>query len=164
MTKRTTRTVFFFFARVHYLSFWGSNRYFCQWRAWNSSKITLWGESTRLREVKQFSCYVFFVNTQSWRTLPSFGHYCVLMHTNLFKILCFSCQGKSRDIVYQSICLFLWLIFAQHGRFEIQLTVYSALSRLTNFRIYDITQCGIWLLTIFHIRYIHFQRELRKVT
>ena len=86
------------------------------------------------------------------------------MHTNLLKILCFSCQGKSRDIVYQRICLFLWLIFAQHGLFEIQLTVYSALSRLTDLGIYDITRCGIWLLTIFHIPYIHFQRELRKVT
>ena len=86
------------------------------------------------------------------------------MHMNLFKILCFSCQGKSRDIVYQRICLFLWLIFAQHGLFEIQLTVYSALSRLTDLGIYDITRCGIWLLTIFHIPYIHFQRELRKVT
>ena len=58
-------------------------------------------------------CFLF--NTQSWRTLPFFGHYCVPMHTNLFKILCFSCQGKSRVIVYQRICLFLWLIFAQHG-------------------------------------------------
>ena len=86
------------------------------------------------------------------------------MHTNLFKILCFSCQGKSRDIVYQRICLLLWLIFAQHGLFEIQLTVFSAPSRLTDLGIYDITWCGIWLLTIFHIPYIHFQRELRKVT
>ena len=86
------------------------------------------------------------------------------MHTNLFKILCFSCQGKSRDVVYQCTCLFLWLIFAQHGLFEIQLTVYSALSRLTDLGIYDITRCGIWLLKIFHIQYIHFQRELRKVT
>ena len=86
------------------------------------------------------------------------------MHTNLFKILCFSCQGKSRDIVYQRICLFLWLIFAQHGFFEIQLSVFSALSRLTDLGIYDITRCGIWLLTIFHIPYIRFQRELRKVT
>ena len=81
-----------------------------------------------------------------------------------FKILCFSCQGKSRDIVYQRICLFVWLIFAQHGLFEIQLTVYTALSRLTDLGIYDITRCGIWLLTIFHIPYIQFQRELRKVT
>ena len=85
------------------------------------------------------------------------------MHTNSLKIFCFSCQGKSRDIVYQRICLFLWLIFAQHGLFEIQLTVYSALSRLTDLGIYDITRCGIWLLTIFHIPFIHFQRELRKV-
>ena len=104
-----------------------SYRYFCQWQDWNSSKITLCGESTRVREVKQFSCDVFFFNTQSWRTVPSFGHYCVPMHTNLFKILGFSCQGKSRDIVNQRICLFLWLIFAQHGLFEIQLSVYSAL-------------------------------------
>ena len=28
---------------------------------------------------------------------------------------------------------------------------------------YYITRCGIWLLTILHILYIHFQRELRKV-
>ena len=117
-----------------------------------------------LREVKQFSCDVFFFNTQSWRTQPSFGHYCVSMHTNLFKILCFSCRGKSRDIVYQRICLFLWLIFTQHGLFYIQLTVFSALSRLTDLGIYDITRCRIWLLTIFHIPYIHFQPELRKVT
>ena len=122
------------------------------------------GESTRLREVKQFSCDVFFFNTQSWRTQPSFGHYCVPMHTNLFKILWFSCQGKSRDIVYKRICLFLWLKFAQHGLFEIQFTLSSALSRLTDLGIYDITLCGIWLLTIFHIPYIHFQQELRKVT
>ena len=86
------------------------------------------------------------------------------MHTKLLKILCFSCQGKTRDIVYQRICLFLWLIFAQHGLFEIQLTVYSALLRLTDLEIYDITRCRIWLLTIFYIPYIHFQRELRKVT
>ena len=137
---------------------------FCQWQDWNSSKLTSCGESTRLREVKQFSSDVFFFNTQSWWTLPSFGLYCVPMHTNLFKILCFSCQGKSRDIVYQRICLFLLLIFAQHGLFENELTVYSALSRLTHLGIYDITRCGIWLLTIFHIPYIHFQRELRKFT
>ena len=66
-----------------------------------------------------------------------------ILHMNLFKILCFSCQEKSRDIVYQRICLLLWLIFTQHGLFEIQLTVYSALSRLTDFGIYDITRCGI---------------------
>ena len=86
------------------------------------------------------------------------------MHTNLSQILCFSCQGKSRDIVYQRIRLLLWLIVAQHGLSEIQLTVNSALSRLTDLGIYDIIQCGIWLLTIFHIPYIHFQRELGKVT
>ena len=37
------------------------------------------------------------------------------MHTNFFNILCFSCQGESRDIVYQRTCLFSWLIFAKHG-------------------------------------------------
>ena len=90
-----------------------------------------------------------------------------LLRSNAYEFVqdfCFSFQGKSRDIVFQRICLFLWLIFAQHGLFEIQLTVYSALSRLTDLGIYDITRCGIWLLTIFHIPYIHFQRELRKVT
>ena len=107
-------------------------------------------------------CFLFQHSVMTNPTI--FGHYCVPMHMNLFKILCFSCPGKSRDIVFQRRCLFLWLISAQHGLFEIQLTVYSALSRLTDFGIYDITRCGIWLLTIFHIPYIHFQRELRKVT
>ena len=152
------------FARVLYLGFWVSNRYYCQWQDWNSSIITLCGEITRLRKVKQFSCDIFLFNTQSWRTVPSFGHYCVPMHTNSFKILCFSCEGKSKDLVYQHISLFLWLIFGQHGLFEIQLSVYSALSRLTDLGIYDITRCVIWLLTIFHNSYIQFQRELRKVT
>ena len=107
-----------------------------------------------------------FFNDQSWRTLPSFGHYCVPMHTNLLKILCFSCHGKSRDIVYQRKCLILCLIFAQYIPFEMhdQLIVYSALSRLTDLGIYDISRCGIWLITFFYILYIHFQRELRKAT
>ena len=91
-------------------------------------------------------------------------HSCVPMHTNLFNILCFSCQGKSRDIVYQRTCLSSWFIFAKHGLFGIQLTVYSAPSRLTDHGIYYIIWCGIWLFIIFHIQYIHFQRELRKVT
>ena len=39
-----------------------------------------------------------------------------------------------------------------------------SLSRLTDLGIYYITRCGICLLTIYHIPYIHFQRELRKVT
>ena len=97
-------------------------------------------------------------------TLVSFGHSCVSMHTNFFHILCFSCQGKSRDIVYQHTCLFSWLIFTKHGLFGIQLTAYSVRSRLTDHEIYYIIRCGIWLLTIFHIPYIHFQGELRKVT
>ena len=46
------------------------------------------------------------------------------------------------------------------GLFGIQLIVYLTLSYLTEHEIYNITQCAIWLLTIFHI----FQRELRKVT
>ena len=112
---------------------------------------------TRWQEGKQLSCEVFFFNILSWRTLASFGHNCVPMHTNLFNILCVSppfclnCQGKRRDIVYRRKCLFLWLISAKHGLFEIQLTFYSALSRLTHLGIYYITRCGIWLLTIFHM-------------
>ena len=106
----------------------------------------------------------FFFNAGSWRILASVWHYCVPIHTHLFKILCFSYQGKSRDIVYQCIGLFFWLIFAQHGLFVIQLTVFSALSLLTDLGIYYITRCRIWLLTIFHIPYVHFQRQLRKVT
>ena len=97
-------------------------------------------------------------------TLPSSGYSCVPMNTNLVNILWFSCQGKSRDIVYQRTCCFSWLIFVQYGLFGILLNVYSALSRLTDHGIYYITQCGIWLLTIFHILYVHFQQELRKVT
>ena len=61
-------------------------------------------------------------------------------------------------------CWFSWLIFVQHGLYGILLTLYSALSRLTDHGIYYITRCRIWLLTIFHILCIHFQQELRKVT
>ena len=53
------------------------------------------------------------------------------MNTTLFNILWFSCQGTSRDIVYQRSCWFSWLIFVQHGLYGILLTLYSALSRLT---------------------------------
>ena len=95
---------------------------------------------------------------------PSFGHSYVPMKRNLFNFLWFSCQGKSRDMVYQRTCWSSWLISVQHGFYGIRLTTYSALSRLTDHRIYYITRCGIWLLIIFHIPYIHFQRELRKVT
>ena len=97
-------------------------------------------------------------------TLPSFGHSCVPMNPTLFNILWFSCQGTSRDIVYQRSCWFSWLIFVQHGLYGILLTLYSVLSRLTDHEIYYITRCRIWLLTIFHVSFIHFQRELRKVT
>ena len=55
---------------------------------------------------------------------------------------------KSKAIVDKRICLFLLLIFAQQGLFEIQLTVYSALSCLTDFGIYYITRCGIWFKNI----------------
>ena len=103
-------------------------------------------------------------DTLSLRTLPSFGHFRNPMNTNVFNILWFSCQRNSRDIVYQRTCWFSWFIVVRHGLFEILLTVYSALSRSTNHGIYYITRRGIWLLTIFHIPYIHFQRELRKVT
>ena len=92
------------------------------------------------------------------------GYIEIPMNTNLFNILWFSCQGKSRDIVHQSNCLFWWWIFVQHGLFGILLTAYSVLSRLTNHGIYFITRCGLWMLTIFHISDIHLQRELRKVT
>ena len=74
------------------------------------------------------------------------------------------CAFPVRDIVYQRICLFLCLMFAQQRLFEIQLTVYSALSHLTDLGMYYKTRCRTWLLTLFHIPYIHFQRELRKVT
>ena len=107
---------------------------------------------------------VFPFVIHSRRTLPSFGHSCVRINTNFFNILGFSCQEKSRDIVYQRTGLFPWSIFVENGLFGIILTVFSALSRLTDHDIYYITRCRIWLLTIFHIPYIHFQRELRKVT
>ena len=120
------------FAGVLYLDCLVSNRYFCQQQDWNPSKITFCGEITRWRKLKQFSSYFFFVKIHSWRTLASFGHSCVPMHTDFFNILCFFCQGKSRDTVYQRTCLFLWLIFAKHGLFGSQLTAYSARSRLTD--------------------------------
>ena len=39
------------------------------------------------------------------KTPPSIGHSCVPMNTTLFNILWFSCQGTSRDIVYQTLVL-----------------------------------------------------------
>ena len=90
-----------------------------------------------------------------------------LLRSNAYEFVqhfVFSCQEKSRDIVYQRTCLLSCLIFAQHGRFGIQLTAYSALSCLADHGIYYVTRCGIWLLTIFHIPYIHFQAEMRKFT
>ena len=105
-----------------------------------------------------------FFNTHSWRT-------CHLLDTLVFQciqIYCrfcvFAVREKSRDIVYQRTCWFSMIIFVQHGLLWIQLTAYSALLRLTNHGIYYIPRCGIWLLTIIHIPYIHFQRKLRKVT
>ena len=103
---------------------------------------------------KSILCEFSNFDTHSWRTLPCFGHSCALINTYLLNILWFSCQGKSRYIIYQRTCWFLWLIFAQHGLFGILLTVYSSLSRLTDNGIYYITRCGIRLLTIFHIPYI----------
>ena len=75
----------------------------------------------------------------------------------------FFCHWQSRDIVYQCTCLLSWLTLALHGLFGIQLTVYSALSHLTDYGLYYITRFGISLLTIFHIPCTHFQREQRKV-
>ena len=58
-------------------------------------------------------------------------------------------------VLYLRTSLFSWLIFAKHGLFGIQLAAYSALSSFTDHGIYYITRYGIWLLTIFHIPYIH---------
>ena len=95
----------------------------------------------------QFSCYytlcLFHYLQDIWIISGLMGAIALPTYTNLFNILCFSCQGKSRDIVYQRTCLLLCFIFAQHGLFEIQLTVYSAVLRLTDPGIYYITRCGI---------------------
>ena len=52
------------------------------------------------------------------QTLSSFGHTCFQMHTDfIFLFVCFSCQRKSRYIVYQQDVL----IFFQYGLSEIPL-------------------------------------------
>ena len=67
-----------------------SSQYTCLWWNYPLAKVeTIWRAD-----------FFFGIYTHSWRTLASFGHSCVPMHTNFFNILCFSCQGKSRDIVY----------------------------------------------------------------
>ena len=102
--------------------------------------------------------HLFMTNPTIFWTLLRFNEY------DFFNILWFSCQGKSRDIVYQRTCWFSWLIFVQHWLYGILLTAWSALSRLTDQGIIYLTRCRIWLLTLFHIAYINFKRELRKVT
>ena len=84
--------------------------------------------------------------------------------THFFKNFVIFRSGKRRHIVYQRTCWISWWIFIQHGLYGILLTVYSALSRLTDHGIYYITRCRIWLLTIFHIPSICFQRELGNFT
>ena len=153
--------------RVLYLGLWVSNRYFCPWHDWNSLNYIVWWKYPFTRSKNSFKFRAMFSFSKlshdaPYHLLDTFAFQCIRICSIFF---CFFCQGKSRDIVYQRIWLFLWLIFAQHGLFfKIKLTVYSALSRFTDLGINDITRCGIWLLTIFHIPYIHFQRELRKVT
>ena len=138
--------------------------YFCQRLYCNPPYFTLCGEITRKQKVKQFLCELSFFDTHSWRTLPSFGHSCVPMNTNLYNILWFSCPGKSRDIVYQHTCWFSWLIFVQHGLFGILLTVSSALSPLTDHGIYYIIRCGNMAVNNIFISHISIYNEkLRKV-
>ena len=107
----------------------GFQSIFFQRLYWNPPIIISFCEITRTRKVKPFLCEVSFFDTHSWRTLLCFGHSCPPMNTNLFNILSFSCQGQSKDIIYQRTCWFLWLIFAQDGFFGILLTVSSTLSR-----------------------------------
>ena len=111
--KLTTRTRF---ARVHYLRFGGSNRYFCQ-------RLYLYPPpwNYQIPKGKTLSVRVFLFRHL---TLPSFGLSCVPMNTTLFNILWFSCQGTSRDIVYKRSCWFSWLIFVQHGLYGILLSLY----------------------------------------
>ena len=150
------------FARVLYSGFGVSDRYFFN----GYIEIPLISNCVvklPINERPNNFVRVFLFRHPFMTNLPCFGHSCAPTNTNLFNILWFSCQGKSRDIVNQRTCRILWLIFAQHGLFGILLTVYSALSRLTDHGIYYIIRCGIWLLTVFHIPYIYFQRKLRKV-
>ena len=93
---------------------------------------------------------------------PTLGLACVLMSRPISPELVLSPDfWISNTPRYFS---FAWLIFAKHRLFEIQLTVYSALSSLNHLGMYYIALFKIWLLPIFHIPYIHFQKELRKVT
>ena len=152
------------FARVIYLGFGVSNRFLLSMaRLKRLKNHMVWWNYPLTRGKTIFVRGFFFqhpviTNTSIFWTLLRSNAYEFVQH------FVFSCQGKSRDVVYQRMYLFLWLIFAQQGRFEIQLSDYSALPRLTDLGIYYITRCGIRLLTRFHIPYIHFQRELRKVT
>ena len=57
-----------------FIRFLGFQSIFFQRLDWNPPTITLRGEFTRKRKVKQFSCEYFFFNTHLWRPLESFGH------------------------------------------------------------------------------------------
>ena len=66
----------------------------------------LFGKITRLRKVKHSSYeFCFFKDTPC----HCISHPCVQMHADFFNILCFSCQGKSIDLVYTfRMCRFSW--------------------------------------------------------
>ena len=108
-------------------------------------------------------CFLFQLSVMTNPTI--FGHYCVQMHMSLFKILCFTCQWKSRDIVYQRICL-LFVVNIRPARTFWDST-HCLLSPFTldwSRNLWHNPMRNMAVKTIFHISYIHFQRELRKVT
>ena len=85
---------------------------------------------------------------------------------DFFNILWFyHVREKKTGIAYQYKCWSSCLIIVQQGLYDIQLTGYKALTSFTDHGIFYITQCGICLLTTFHIpcTCIHFQRKLGKV-
>ena len=96
----------------------------------------------RLNNFRAIFSLLTLIYDEPLHLLDTLASQCIRI-CSTFCILCFSCQGKSRDIVYQVTCLLSWLIFAEPGLFEIQLTAYSARSRLTDHGIYYIIRCGI---------------------
>ena len=109
---------------------------FFRWLDWNSPYFTVCVKITRLRKLKQCSWEFSFFNINSTPTLSSFGNFCVQMHTDFIKVLCVSCQRRSKNIVYQHRSWFSWLLFFRHGLSGIQLIAFSAFSRLTEHEIY----------------------------
>ena len=92
------------------------------------------GES--LNNFRAMVSLLTLIHEEPWHLLDTLASQCIRISSTF-------CAFPAREKVETSsinahTCLFSWLIFAKHGLFGIQLTAYSARSRLTDHGIYYI--------------------------